>query len=62
MTDDLEQQWFFNLKTRQVEQGPQSGSTHRMGPYESRDAALHALERAEARNEAADEADEAWER
>jgi hypothetical protein len=53
-------EFWFNVETRQVEHGRQSPWEHLMGPYPTREAAEHALERAHERTEAWDEADEAW--
>lgn len=51
-------QWWFNLRTLQVEQGPGAPNAERMGPYASRQEADEALERARARTEAWDSEDE----
>jgi len=50
MSDD---QWWYDLKTKQVVSEPKNTSkaTDRLGPYPSREAAEHALERVEERNE-----------
>ncbi|MDN8625120.1 MULTISPECIES: hypothetical protein [Corynebacterium] len=58
-TDD--QKWYFNSETKEVSQGKKSSWLNRMGPYDSKEEAEHALERAHERNEEADEADEEWE-
>lgn len=50
-------EFYYNTETRQVEQGKQSTWSHLMGPYPTREAAQHALEKARARSEAWDEAD-----
>jgi hypothetical protein len=50
--------WWFNLRTQQVEQGPGDPNSERMGPYATREEAESALERAHARSEAWDAADE----
>lgn len=50
-------EFYFNTKTRQVEEGKPSSWTHRMGPYPTREAAERALEKAERRTEAWDEED-----
>ncbi|WP_324651103.1 hypothetical protein [Georgenia sp. H159] len=57
---DLDE-WYYNTRTGEVEQGKKSGSLHRMGPYPTREAATEAYERAADRNEAWDAADKAWE-
>lgn len=61
MADKAEGAWYYDPETGEVTQGKVRGWENRMGPYESKEAASQALERAEARNEAADAADEAWE-
>lgn len=50
-------EFYFNTKTRQVEEGKPSSWTNRMGPYPTREAASHALEKAVRRTEAWDEED-----
>ena len=52
--------YWFNLETRQVEEGRQSSWDKLMGPYPTREAAEHALERADERTATWDEADDAW--
>lgn len=47
-------EWWFNLRTQQVEQGPGSPNAERMGPYGSRAEAEHALERARETSDAFD--------
>ncbi|MEU3193107.1 hypothetical protein ABZ686_21265 [Streptomyces sp. NPDC006992] len=42
-------EWFFNVETGTVEEGPQSPGKSRMGPYASREEAAHALETARER-------------
>jgi hypothetical protein len=46
------EKFWFNVRTRQVEQGPQSLSTDRLGPYDTHDEAARALEKARRRAEA----------
>lgn len=58
MTDD---KFYFNPTTGEVTQGKVASWDNRMGPYDTREEAAHALEIAAQRNKAADEADEAWE-
>ncbi|GEB50149.1 MULTISPECIES: hypothetical protein [Streptomyces] len=43
--------WFFNVDTGQVEEGPQSPGKHRLGPYGSREEAERALESARERTQ-----------
>lgn len=52
--------WYFCLKHRQVE--PKSGcrAADRLGPYPDQETAARALEIAEERNQAAEEADRSW--
>ncbi|WP_293770662.1 SPOR domain-containing protein [uncultured Corynebacterium sp.] len=52
--------WYFDLSTGQVTQGPESGWSDRMGPYDTREEAENALKTAAERNAAADAEDEAW--
>lgn len=59
MTDEAQQFW-FNTKTKQVEQGRQSHYTDLMGPYATQAEASQALSTAAARTEAWDEDDEKW--
>ncbi|MER5888723.1 hypothetical protein ABT160_33265 [Streptomyces sp. NPDC001941] len=51
MTASDEGQWYYNVKTRSVEQGTQSSQADRMGPYATREEAERAIETAEKRNE-----------
>ncbi|MGP9536884.1 SPOR domain-containing protein [Brachybacterium sp. AOP43-C2-M15] len=54
-------QFYYNLSTGAVEEGPQSQVTDLMGPYATREEAQRALQTAASRNEKWDEDDEAWE-
>jgi hypothetical protein len=57
-----EAEWYWCLDHEAAEPGTSScPPSRRWGPYPSRDAAEHWRERAEQRNEAWDDADEAWE-
>ena len=56
MSDDNE--WWFNLRTQQVEQGQGDPNSERLGPYSSRDEASGALTRMKTRNEAFDADDD----
>lgn len=47
-------QWWFNLRTLTVEQGPGQANAERMGPYSTKAEAETALERARERSEAWD--------
>ena len=54
-------EYWFNTATGQVEEGRQSSWTHLLGPYDSREEAQSALDRARRRSEAWDQEDEEWE-
>ncbi len=54
-------QFYYNLATGGVEEGPQSPSSDRMGPYATRGEAEQALSIAAKRNEKWDQDDEEWE-
>ncbi|CAM5780316.1 SPOR domain-containing protein [Cellulomonas persica] len=60
MGDDTPQYW-YNTATKQVEEGRRSDWKDVLGPYSSREEALHALEKARSRT-AAWEAEEEAER
>lgn len=51
--------FYFNTRTGVVEEGKRLSWASRLGPYESREEAAHALEKAADRTEAWDEADRA---
>ncbi len=51
-------QWWFNLRTQQVEQGPGNPNAERMGPYASKAEAEAALTHAQERNEVWDAQDD----
>lgn len=53
-------EYWFNTKTRQVEEGHQSDWSNLMGPYPTRAAAEGALESARANTERWDAEDKAW--
>jgi len=53
-------EYFFNTRTKQVEEGRNSDWHDLMGPYPSREAASKALDTARERTEKWDEQDEAW--
>lgn len=42
--NDPENQYYFNMKTREVEQGKVSQSVDRVGPFKTREEALNAPE------------------
>ncbi|MCS6710726.1 SPOR domain-containing protein [Brachybacterium sp. EF45031] len=54
-------EFFYNLRTGQVEEGRQSQGPDLMGPYATREEAQQALATAEKRNESWDAEDAAWE-
>ncbi len=56
---DADEKWYFNPATGDVAQGKVGGWDTRMGPYDSREEATHALETARARTAAADAAEAA---
>ncbi|MCL9665476.1 SPOR domain-containing protein [Curtobacterium sp. AB451] len=59
MSDErIESQWWFNEKTHAVEQGPQSPQRDRIGPFDTREEAQHALDRIKANNERWDDEDQ----
>lgn len=45
MSDDGANKWWYNLKTGAVEQGFESPSANRAGPFETRDEAAHAMDK-----------------
>lgn len=51
--------YYFNTRTRKVEQGRKFSWFSRMGPYDTEEEARHALEIAAERTRAWDEEDEA---
>lgn len=53
-------EYWFNIRTKQVEEGRQSGWTDLMGPYPTREAAQAALDTARERTDAEDEKDREW--
>ncbi|QIZ36601.1 MULTISPECIES: hypothetical protein [Saccharopolyspora] len=52
--------WYFCLKHRQVEPKAGCRAAERLGPYPDRETAARALEIAEERTKAADDADRRW--
>ncbi len=53
-------EFYYNTKTKQIEEGNQSPAIELMGPYATREEAQHALENADERNEQWDDATEQW--
>ncbi|MYS86180.1 hypothetical protein [Embleya scabrispora] len=45
-------EWYYCLKHGTVEEGPECRAADRLGPYETRDAAAHAMDTAREREEA----------
>ncbi|MDJ0348285.1 SPOR domain-containing protein [Cryobacterium sp. PH29-G1] len=45
MAEDKEHAFWYNMHTGEVEQGLQSTSLDRVGPFATRDEAAHALEK-----------------
>jgi hypothetical protein len=54
-------EFYFNIRTREVEEGRQSDWSELMGPYPTREAAQRALETAREKTERWDEEDRRWE-
>lgn len=52
--------WYYNTRTREVEQGPASDFVDRLGPYATREEAAAALETAARRNARWEAEDRAW--
>jgi hypothetical protein len=55
--DDDDKRWYYCLKHHEVEQGQVCPARDRLGPYPTREAAEHALETVQERNEQWDEQD-----
>lgn len=53
-------EYYFNTQTRMVEKGRLSPWEHLLGPYDTYDEAAKALEIAQDRSDAWDEADAEW--
>ncbi|MBT1002132.1 SPOR domain-containing protein [Paenarthrobacter sp. DKR-5] len=51
-------QYWYNVKTHQVEEDAQSDWTQLIGPYQTREEAEHALEKVRQRNESWEAGDE----
>ena len=60
MTEDIEHAYWYNMRTGQVEHGLLSPSADRVGPFDTREAAEHALDKLRENSErwAAEEASE----
>lgn len=52
--------WWFNLMTKQVEEGPGAPNSERLGPFDTKEEAELALEKARLRNEEWDAQDANW--
>ncbi len=55
---DGAEQWWFNLRTHEVEHGAGAPNMERLGPYATKEEAESALERAHERSEAWDAQDD----
>ena len=51
-------EWWFNLRTQQVEQGLGDPNSERLGPYATQEEAASVLQRMQDRNEAFDKDDD----
>ncbi len=52
MSDDPDQVWWYDLKTKSAIQASKAGkAADRLGPYATREEAEHAMERVAERNE-----------
>ena len=58
-TETPGEKFYFNVRTREVEQGPRSMAKDRMGPYNTYAEAAQALDRARARSVAWEEEERA---
>ena len=54
----MSEQWWFNLRTQQVEEGKGDPNSERLGPYATREEAQTVLDRMRARNEQFDKEDD----
>jgi hypothetical protein len=43
-------EWYYCLRHRKVEEGPECPARNRLGPYATREEAAHAIETADMRN------------
>jgi hypothetical protein len=59
-TGSAERRFWVNVDTGEVEEGRQSGAAHRIGPYDTREEAERAFDKAAQRNESWDEEDRRW--
>lgn len=57
MATTADEKWYYDPSTKEVSKGKVSGWENRMGPYDTREEAVHAIEIARARTKAADAAD-----
>ena len=53
-------EYYFNTQTRMVEKGRLSSWEHLLGPYDTFEEATAAIEKADTRSDAWDEADADW--
>jgi len=59
MAEDTEKQFWYNMRTGEVEQGFVSPAVDRAGPFATREEASHALEKMRANSAKWDEEDRA---
>lgn len=55
---DSDDKWYYDTSSGEISQGKSSRWENRMGPYDSRQEAEHAVEIARARTKAADDWDD----
>jgi hypothetical protein len=61
MSDGIDDdQWYYNVITKQVEQRGEGKGTDHLGPYPTREAAEHAIETVRAREEKLNREDREW--
>ena len=59
-SSEMSAEYWFNTQTHEVEVGRGSSWSHLMGPYKTREEALHALEHARQRSDDWDKDNERW--
>lgn len=42
--DDPDETYWYNTKTKEVEEGPQSLASYRVGPFKTREEAAHGMQ------------------
>jgi hypothetical protein len=61
MTDGIDDdQWYYNVITKQVERRGEGKGTDHLGPYPTREAAEHAIETVRAREDQLKREDREW--